>query len=143
MARQRDPGVRGGDGLALARGKQANRIFDELLVCRDQYEIVMNRLADEHPIEGVAVKRRQIEQVRNRSTFEWQRGNSVLRLLCLEILIRRRRKAQPPELILDERLPDRHHAQVRLVLSAAHDVGDGRGKAPVIRDVPEEDVGIE
>ena len=127
----------------LGLGKQTNWILGELLVRRDQYEIVVNRLADEHPIEGVAVKRRQIEQVRDGSAFEWQGGNSVLRLLCLEILIRRRRKAQPPELIFDQRLPDRHNAEVRLVPSAAHRVGDGGGKAPVIRDVPEEDVRVE
>jgi hypothetical protein len=104
---------------------------------------MVNRLADEHPIKRVAVKRRQIDQVRNGSAFEWQGGNAVLRLLCLEIPICRSRKAQPPELIFDERLPDRHDAEVSLVLRAAHHVGNGGGKATVIRDVPEEDVGIE
>src|SRR6266498_803517 len=76
--------------LAARDGKSVDTVGN-LLVGRNEHEIVVKRLTNEHPMERVSVMSRQIEQARNGGGFEGQRSDSVLLLPTLEILISRSR----------------------------------------------------
>lgn len=94
------------------------------------------RLADEHPVEGIAVQRGQIAQLRDGSFIQNQGGDEMFLALLADELGRRLGQRKFAQTVFDGDLAKRNRAQKNLLLEsriAAETVADNFGSPDTSR----------
>ena len=107
----------------LGGSEYLDRILFEQCVGRQHMQLVLQCLADQHPIKWIAMMKWQPKEMRQRRLVEWKSRNIVLFTPRSQIFICRRRKWQLAELMFRKRFPDGYDAQEDLVRFILNSVG--------------------
>ena len=112
-------------------------------IYRDDGQSMLQRLANQHPVERIAVQSRQLGQICYGIFIYGEAADKVPLPLEWQIRLWRLWKWQLAQLILDDRFPHGSHTQVNIIVRVA-DAGLSRYRKPLIAtNEPQEDVRVE
>ena len=103
-----------------AGSKQRDGILPDERIGRGERQPVRLCLADQHPVERIAMQRGQSAQLRNGGFIQSQRHDKVFFALLRDELRGRLRQGQFAEAVFDGDLPERNGAQEDLIIRVAY-----------------------
>ncbi len=77
----------------------------------EQQAVMLDGLANQHPVERIAMQCGELMEMKYCAFFEWQHRDSMLLPLLQDKSIERRRQRQLSEGMCDRELPYRHHTE--------------------------------
>jgi len=115
---------------------------DQGIGCQER-QFMLDSLANQYTVKGVAVKQWQLRQIQNCLLFEGKRCDGVPFALGRNESLGRIREREFAQAMFDRDLPNRHGAQVHIIVRVHKDIPGRRGQRRVISDDPQKRACVE
>ena len=125
------------------RSKQRDGILPDERIGRGERQRVRLCLANEHPVEGIAVQRGQSAQLRDGDLIQGQRRDEMFFALLWDELRWRLWQRQFAKAVLDGEFSERNGAQEYLIVRVAYRSGNISRQLGVAGHEPEEFTGVQ